>query len=412
MISTDDRGSCEWDVHEGAQAARRSVRIRLDNLSPLADEIVAQAQRSKINSEQSNEIECSSTSDGNDTSEPATESSSSWIQWDEEGWHYNGIGFRGSEIQRKERIALYILALDAINFCFWPISDNDNKGGNAIGETSITDNNLLEYEHLSMAMKTMAEMDHSNHDRLEYVFSPKNLSLMTEDKMADLFDSCLDTQKYTIPNIKKRAQLWKEVGECLLEDFNGSALALLDACDKDASRLVELVATSFPGFRDDVHISPSSSAQLQEHQHRVVFLKRAQIFVGDVNAALGLNLDGMDKLTTFADYRVPQILRHWGVLEYSAALASKVDGQIELEKDSSDEVSIRASTVVAVEDLVRLLNERGAIDNSHQSRESKDNDSNKRFTDVTVDWYLWQVGERMHQEGLLKPFHKVRTHFY
>jgi hypothetical protein len=38
--------------------------------------------------------------------------------------------------------------------------------------------------------------------------------------------------------------------------------------------------------------------------------------------------------------------------------------------------------------------------------------SGEPFTDVTVDWYLWQVAERMHQDGALKPFHRVRTQFY
>ena len=117
------------------------------------------------------------------------------------------------------------------------------------------------------------------------------------------------------------------------------------------------------------------------------------------NAALKLNLQGMDRLTTFADYRVPQILRHKGILEYSPDLASRVDRQQEIEKGSFDEISIRASTVVAVEELVKFLN---------QSPKTKDNS----FTDVTVDWYLWQVGERMHQEGMMKPFHRVRTQFY
>jgi hypothetical protein len=108
-------------------------------------------------------------------------------------------------------------------------------------------------------------------------------------------------------------------------------------------------------------------------------------------------------LTTFADYRVPQILRHFDILEYSPALAEIVDSQKELAMGSSDEISIRAATVTAVEDLVTFLNE-GSSGNPTNNGE--------RFTAVTVDWYLWQVGERMHQAGLMKPFHKVRTHFY
>mmetsp|Transcript_51553 Transcript_51553/g.57583 ORF Transcript_51553/g.57583 Transcript_51553/m.57583 type:complete len:108 (-) Transcript_51553:342-665(-) len=53
-------------------------------------------------------------------------------------------------------------------------------------------------------------------------------------------------------------------------------------------------------------------------------------------------------------------------------------------------------------------------DDDDDNNNNNDNNVNNRYeyTDVTVDWYLWQVGERMHQDGLMKPFHKVRTYFY
>ena len=59
---------------------------------------------------------------------------------------------------------------------------------------------------------------------------------------------------------------------------------------------MQLVVTNFPGFCD----------QLKLDGGIISFLKRAQIFVGDVNAALKLGLGGMDQPTTFAEYCVPQ----------------------------------------------------------------------------------------------------------
>ncbi len=345
---------------ENTTKGRSSVRIRLDKLVELAEEISAQKASANTNKEDS-----------------------SWIEWDEEGWHYNGDGFEGTRTEKRERVALYLLALDAINFCFWPLPETSNTNDED-ANSSVT--NLLEYEHLAMAMKKMAEADHGKNG-IGYVFSPQNLASMDVDKMTSLFESCLDPKKYPLPNIRKRASLWKEVGEILLEKFEGSASALLEAADGDAPKLVELIATSFPGFRDEVHTKTTQ---------RIVFLKRAQIFVGDINAALNLQLRRMDKLTTFADYRVPQILRHKGALEYAPYLGSIVDRYQEIQQNSFDEISIRAATVVAVEKLVEFLNQK----------------SSDAFTDVTVDWYLWQVGERMNQEGTMKPFHRVRTQFY
>ncbi len=54
----------------------------------------------------------------------------------------------------------------------------------------------------------------------------------------------------------------------------------------------------------------------------------------------------------FADYRVPQILRHLGIFEYKASLCDKIDNEEELPYSSEEEVEIRAATVIAVEMLI------------------------------------------------------------
>lgn len=56
--------------------------------------------------------------------------------------------------------------------------------------------------------------------------------------------------------------------------------------------------------------------------------KRAQIFVADMwgafgGARLGAFAD-IGRLTTFADYRVPVVLRQLGVLQYADDLAQQV----------------------------------------------------------------------------------------
>jgi hypothetical protein len=60
------------------------------------------------------------------------------------------------------------------------------------------------------------------------------------------------------------------VGAGLTQHFEGSAGKLVEAAQKSAGRLVDLVTTHFPGFRD------SCVWRGQE----VFFYKRAQIFVG------------------------------------------------------------------------------------------------------------------------------------
>ena len=356
-----------WPVPKGAinsnANCRRSVAIHKDRIPQLAKDILS---KRKHNS-------------GNE-----------WVEWDEENWHYSGERYNGSEIQKRERMALYILALDAINFCFWPGQPTCNTKS-------------LEYEHLAIALKRLAETDddsgNSGPSQDEpkgdqsvvksaetYFFSPTNLASITPEAMEAVLMPHLDGRY--LDNIEKRSKLWNELGTSLINDFQGSATNLITAADKSAPKLVNLIMQHFPGFRDVCTIDGQE----------IFFLKRAQIFVGDVNAALKLGLLEVSQLTCFADYRVPQLLRELNILEYSPELASIVDEKVEITAGSYDEISIRAATVVAVQDLVEHLN--------------KDATDGDRFTAVAVDWYLWQVGEKMQQDGALKPFHRVRTHYY
>jgi hypothetical protein len=51
----------------------------------------------------------------------------------------------------------------------------------------------------------------------------------------------------------------------------------------------------------------------------------------------------------FADYVVPAVLRHWGILTCSQALVKMLDSLQELPSGSEEEVELRACTITAVE---------------------------------------------------------------
>lgn len=290
-------------------------------------------------------------------------------EWDAHGWHYTGNTYKGDESNIQERVALYVLALDAINFCFWPHPDQ-------------VESNSLEYDHLAIALRKLAEQDDDSDSMDKYFFSPWNLSQLTADDMKIALD--IHLQGHYLPNMEERCRLWNEVGEAIIQSYDGSAMNLIHASKQSAPKLVQILVQTFPGFRDEAVWKGKW----------VALYKRAQIAVGDLNAALRLDLQHMDQLTTFADYRVPQVLRHWGAIQYSKQLADKVDSQMEL--GAEEELSIRTATVVCVDELVKIVNAK----------------ENKCMTAVTMDWHLWQVGEEMNQQGELKPHHRVNTIFY
>ena len=293
------------------------------------------------------------------------------VVWDEEGWHYRAPTDWPREI-RQERMALYILALDAINFCFWP-----EEG--------------YEYEDLAVTLSIIAALDHDEQEKdlsrvsSSFALSASNLATLTANEMIKLFVSH-HKRSQTPPDMDQRCSLWNDIGQGLVSTFQGSAWNLISQAS-NAPTLVQLLVEHFAGFRD------------YDAERDVWFLKRAQICVGDWNASLQLNLAQMDQLTTFADYRVPQLLREYQILVYHESLAGAVDRLQELEAGSEEEVAIRSATVVAVEWLVEELH-----------RQQQEAPSTAPWTAVQTDWYLWQVGEQLKHD--IRPHHRVRTIFY
>ena len=154
---------------------------------------------------------------------------------------------------------------------------------------------------------------------------------------------------------------------------------------------VNILSISVSGFRDTSVYSGTL----------VHFYKRAQILVGDIWAAYGRPTDpahlyyfrDMREITMFADYRVPQILRHMGILHYSASLAAAVDTKQVIPFGSAEEVELRAATVVAVEQLQQSLQTHG-----------------RSLLVLEVDWLLWQWGEAI--KDTILPHHRTLTIYY
>ena len=151
--------------------------------------------------------------------------------------------------------------------------------------------------------------------------------------------------------------------------------------------LVRLLTEKLASFRDVAEYLGS----------RVFFYKRAQIFAADLHAAFDGkgwgSFKDIDKLTAFADYKLPQVLRHLGIFDYAEALAQKVDEKIHLDEGSPEEIEIRANTIWAVELIQRELEQMG-----------------KRLRSIEIDWILWNLGQGM--EFRVKPYHRTLTIFY
>jgi arginase family enzyme len=132
------------------------------------------------------------------------------------------------------------------------------------------------------------------------------------------------------------------------------------------------------------------------------FYKRAQIVIADVWGAYGRPRDtshpcyfhDLNEMTMFADYRVPQILCHMGILKYSSKLYDTVVREEEIPFGSTEEVEIRAATVIAVEKIRKRLQEVKSIN----------------ILSIEVDWLLWNWGEKI--KDTIIPHHRTLTVYY
>lgn len=170
------------------------------------------------------------------------------------------------------------------------------------------------------------------------------------------------------------------------ENYLQTLLPLLSSAS--ARELALKFANELPGYLDIA----------QYNGKEILFLKRAQLLVSDLNHTLvssgAAAIYKVEELTAFADYKLPQFLRHYQVLTYEAALAQRIDEQIELPPGSAEEVEIRAATIVAVELIRQELEKLGFASSA-----------------AAIDNQLWQLSQKLDKTEV-KPYHRCRTVFY
>ena len=178
-----------------------------------------------------------------------------------------------------------------------------------------------------------------------------------------------------------RVRILNETGRILLARFGGQALSLAEEADWQSDRIAALACDQFPSFRDI-------------HRYRsldVPILKRAQIFASDLAETMTRNkgpaIQARETLTAFADYRVPQILRHLGILLLDGTFERQIEAGELIPPSSDEETELRACTIHAVERMKAALLERRKVD----------------MASWLVDEYLWY---HSHDSDVVVQHHK------
>lgn len=250
--------------------------------------------------------------------------------WNEHELHPDAID--PEDVDAATSALSLIFAIDLLNFSFW--SDLPAEERFAIEYRGRT---WTGYWSLVAALRRALDEDVPITDP-EFWCDEEALDL---DKMRHVFRSATEEE---MPMLDERLACLREAGRVLCEEYDGSVASMVESAEGSAAALVNLLAGDFPCFRDE-HV-------FEGRRKPVRFLKRAQIFVADVWACFDGSGFGafrdIDKMTIFADYRVPQILNIMGCLYYSPALASAIRNKEEIENGSRWELQIRGRFSLAL----------------------------------------------------------------
>ncbi len=263
----------------------------------------------------------------------------------------------------------WIFALDVLNHCFWP------DHGEPVWTVIYNGESYSGYWGLAASLKRARE-------RGVPITDPHFLSGISESGLAEIFSG-----RGRIPMFEDRLKNLREAGSIIMSQLAGDVMSLVYASSGSAVRLAGMIVSHFPSFRDEALY----------RNGKVYFWKRAQLFVSDVFSAFGGQKWGkyydVERLTAFADYKLPQVLRELGIISYHPDLAARIDAMEHLQAGSEAEVEIRAMTVWAVEELRRGFQEHG-----------------RKLTSPQVDNWLWQLGQL--DAFRKRPYHRCRTIFY
>ncbi|KZV73223.1 hypothetical protein PENSPDRAFT_742536 [Peniophora sp. CONT] len=323
-------------------------------------------------------------------------------------------------LEGAEPVLNWIFLVSALNFSFWSeLGDAERYAVEwRAGWTSPERERWTGYWSLVAAIDRALDEGIPITDPAFYA-SPE---ACPDELVRHVFRAASDS-KEGMPLLEERIAILREVGSILTNDYNGSFLKFAQAINAPRGLtpllLSRAVTSTFPSFRDET-LLPGTNKSVQ-------FWKRTQILSAEAWAAFYpedttrithplFPGGGAETLTMFADYRIPQILHHLGLLNYPRELVEKLEGSVVLEHGCREEISIRASSIVAVERVAEEMHRM-------QQKESAGNGRplQVQACSVLIDFYLWDLAKRIESgeegvEGLstqrLLPTHRTRSIWY
>ena len=262
----------------------------------------------------------------------------------------------------QNQIIMYLILCESLNFCYW---DSDIKWKIEYKGEWYSGSIGLFYG-ISKAIQ-------NGYDLLNIDYLEK----MTIEQLDEIFKGTT-----SIPLLEERYEIIKQLVQ-ELKNIDDLSKAL------DSNNDIELLNNIINNFSNFNDISIYKGK-------KVYFFKRAILLVGDLIEnvkSIKEKVKNDSNMLGCADYKIPQVLRHLGILEYNEELAQIVDSKQQLKHDSEMEIEVRANMLYALELIKNKLHQKGIEMNSTQ-----------------IDNILWLLSKN--KEFKAKPYHLTRTIYY
>ena len=189
----------------------------------------------------------------------------------------------------------------------------------------------------------------------------------------------------TLQMVPARAVRLREVAAAIGTRWGGSFQHLVDEAGGDGPTVVRLLVSTVPGYRDEW----DSEAGL------LAFNKLGHLATAMMSSRAPAPFARLDDFPVYADYMLPRVLRHMGILVYRPELAVAVGGRRLIEPGSRWELAIRWATLKAAHSLRTALNERG-----------------NRVTTPQLDYHLWWSSVLGPEADTMGEHHRTLTLAY
>lgn len=220
-----------------------------------------------------------------------------------------------------ETIIHFLLVFQAIDFCFW----GNPKWSIKNEEETIDGSRALMY----LIIKN-----------IDIFTDFKKLEELTYEEFKKIF-----TSNTEIPLLKERYEILHDIAKVINTKMQGSFYKFIKDIHSDIE-LFHLIIEYFPSFKDE---------RIYNNKP-VYFYKLACLLVSDImharNIIEGNNFD-YSHLPGCTDYKIPQIIRAFGITKYSDELESIINKKEEIPFNSEYEIEIRSSAIVVINYIIK-----------------------------------------------------------